>query len=594
MRELRKSERLRLSTAHLLGASARGGLARALRARAGALRRWIRSSLTARVVASICALGVLLVGLVGTIVLHQVNRQLFERSVSNHIDQYVSARSRARTQIEVANSPTAGQLQQIANELVASQNNSAGGSVGAALLRSKQSEPAVFEIAEPATESSAQVRASVTKQMRKAVAADDSIHWQSVEIPTTTGKKVPGIIVGSRIRLPGAGYYQFYISFSLESEEYTAEIVTSILTIGASVLLLFVAVSAALIVRLVLRPVHEASRNASILAQGGFDARMEVKGRDELAELARSFNQMASSLSDQFTQLERMSKVQQEFVSAVSHELRSPVTTIRMAGQLIYDRRGDLPSVLRRSAELQHDQLINLDVMLSDLLEISRYDAGAMTLASTKADLREIVDAVVEAQKPLAESNGVEVVVESRGDTEAKVEPRRIERIIRNLVVNALEHAEGKPIRVLVVGGENAVAVEVSDRGIGLSEEQATHVFDRFWRADTARVRKSGGTGLGLTIAREDAMLHGGRLVCAGKLGVGSTFLLSVPREVGEQYTNPLTLRVAADEEVWGGAVVVAPQDELDEDEAAPKPVRATGTQSDRSDEHVEREDSCE
>lgn len=548
-----------MSTSRALRASARGGLAGALRVRVRALREWLRSSLTARVVASICVIGILLVGLVGTIVLHQVNRQLFDRAVSTHLDQYSSASSRAKAQIETANAPAAGQLQQIANELVASQNNPDGAIVGAALLRSpKQPEATSFEIAEPATESSSRIRTRITAEMKKAVADDDAVHWQSIEVQTSAGNRVPGIIVGSRLNLPGAGYYQFYVAYSLESEEYTTGIVTSILTVGASVFLLFVAVSAALIVRLVLRPVHEASRNASILAQGGFDARMEVKGRDELAQLARSFNQMASSLSDQFTQLERMSKVQQEFVSAVSHELRSPVTTIRMAGQLIYDRRTDLPSVLRRSAELQHDQLINLDVMLSDLLEISRYDAGAMTLASTKADLREIADAVVKAQRPLAESNGVEVIVESRGDTQAKVEPRRIERIVRNLVVNALEHAEGKPVRVLVVGGENAVAVEVSDRGIGLSEEQAAHVFDRFWRADTARVRKSGGTGLGLTIAREDAMLHGGRLVCAGEVGVGSTFLLSVPREVGEQYTNPLTLRVAAAEETWGGAVVVA------------------------------------
>ena len=408
-------------------------------------------------VASICVIGILLVGLVGTIVLHQVNRQLFDRAVSTHLDQYSSASSRAKAQIETANAPAAGQLQQIANELVASQNNPDGAIVGAALLRSpKQPEATSFEIAEPATESSSRIRTRITAEMKKAVADDDAVHWQSIEVQTSAGNKVPGIIVGSRLNLPGAGYYQFYVAYSLESEEYTTGIVTSILTVGASVFLLFVAVSAALIVRLVLRPVHEASRNASILAQGGFDARMEVKGRDELAQLARSFNQMASSLSDQFTQLERMSKVQQEFVSAVSHELRSPVTTIRMAGQLIYDRRTDLPSVLRRSAELQHDQLINLDVMLSDLLEISRYDAGAMTLASTKADLREIADAVVKAQRPLAESNGVEVIVESRGDTQAKVEPRRIERIVRNLVVNALEHAEGKPVRVLVVGGENA------------------------------------------------------------------------------------------------------------------------------------------
>ena len=334
---------------------------------------------------------------------------------------------------------------------------------------------------------------------------------------------------------------------------YAIQLMTNVLTVGAIVLLLFIAIATGFVVRMVLQPVREASKNARLLSEGGFDARMAIKGEDELAQLARSFNQMASSLSDQFEQLDRMSKVQQEFVSAVSHELRSPVTTIRMAGELIYDKRGDLPPALRRSTELQHDQLINLDMMLSDLLEISRFDAGAMSLATEPADLLDIARQVVASQQPLAEANEVEVVIESRGETTAKVEPRRIERIIRNLVVNALEHAEARPVRILVVGGETAVAVEVSDRGIGLTEEQAAHVFDRFWRADTARVRKSGGTGLGLTIAREDALLHGGRLQCVGREGVGATFLLTIPRDAGETWTSPIQLRVAAAVEEWGG-----------------------------------------
>ena len=125
--------------------------------------------------------------------------------------------------------------------------------------------------------------------------------------------------------------------------------------------------------------------------------------------IPESFNQMAESISDQVGHLERMSAVQQQFVSAVSHELRSPVTTIRMAGQLIYDKREELPPALRRSAELQHGQLINLDTMLSDLLEISDSMPGAMVLATERADLAKIVHTVVESQEPLAESNGVSV-----------------------------------------------------------------------------------------------------------------------------------------------------------------------------------------
>ncbi|MDO4888445.1 MAG: MtrAB system histidine kinase MtrB [Actinomycetaceae bacterium] len=508
--------------------------------------------MTVRVVGVLVVAGIVVIGAVGAFVLSQVRTQLFDRAVSSAVDQFGSARQRAQNTIDAMTVPSSGQLQQLANELVMAQYDPVQSIMGGALLRSsKQSSAQSFEIAEPSTQSSAQIRTLITSDLRSAVSNSTAVHWQSVAVPDGNGKTEPGIVVGAQLRLQGAGVYEFYVAYSLDSELYTIQIMTRVLTIGATLLLLLIGVVTAVVVRIVLRPVREASKNARLLAEGGFDARMEVKGDDDLARLARSFNQMASSLSDQFTQLERMSNVQQAFVSAVSHELRSPVTTIRMAGQLIYDKRDELPSTLRRSAELQHDQLVNLDTMLSDLLEISRFDAGAMSLATESADLQEIAEQVISSQAPLAESNNVTVLLESRGDTTAVVEPRRIERIIRNLVVNALEHADAKPVRVLIVGGESAVAVEVSDRGIGLTEEEAAHVFDRFWRADTARVRKSGGTGLGLTIAREDAMLHGGKLQCAGMKGVGSTFLLTVPREAGETWSSPVQLRVAAAHEEW-------------------------------------------
>lgn len=537
--------------------SARAGLAHILRSRLRLLRYSFRASITARVIALTVVAGVLLLGVVGVSVYSQMTSSIFNRAVSVYLDRFETARSRAQAQIDAANAPTASELQRIANEIVANQGISGESVEGVVLLRSEvQPSGASFEITEPSTQSTARIRSVVTAEMREAVADNAQVHWQSVELLGGQRNAVPGLLYGARLVLPGAGQYELYIAYSLESEEYTLSAIGSIAVLGAGILLLFIAIVVALVLRMVVRPVREASRNATMLSEGGFDARMEVTGEDELAQMARSFNQMASSLEEQFTQLERISKVQQEFVSAVSHELRSPVTTIRMAGQLIYDKRDELPPVLRRSAELQHDQLINLDVMLSDLLEISRYDAGAMTLASEKADIAAIVEEAVEAQVPLAESNGVEVVMETRGDTTAKIEPRRVQRIVRNLVVNALEHAEGHPIRVLTVGTDDAVAVEVSDRGVGLSDEQAAHVFDRFWRADSSRVRKSGGTGLGLTIAREDAMLHGGRLQCAGELGVGSTFLLTLPKVVGELVSAPLELRVAAKEESWGELVV--------------------------------------
>ncbi|WP_353064984.1 HAMP domain-containing sensor histidine kinase [Arcanobacterium hippocoleae] len=330
------------------------------------------------------------------------------------------------------------------------------------------------------------------------------------EIDFPEGLTVPGVLMGTSIYIPNSGQYEFYAVFSLETQQKLLQTTQRVLAVAVLIFGVLIGLLTYAILRLVLRPVHAAAENAQHLAEGEFDTRMEVNGKDELAQLAKSFNQMAESLERQFGKLERMSALQTNFVSAVSHELRSPVTTMRMAGQLIYDKREELPPLLKRSAELQHDQVINLESMLADLLEISRYDAGAMALSTQTTNIETLTRKVVASLDPLAVDNGVVVRMEFAGELQAEIEPRRIERVIRNLVVNALEHAEGNPVKVSVVANETAVALQVQDRGIGLSDEQAAHVFDRFWRADSSRVRKTGGTGLGLTIAREDALIHGG------------------------------------------------------------------------------------
>ena len=148
-------------------------------------------------------------------------------------------------------------------------------------------------------------------------------------------------------------------------------------------------------------------------------------------------------------------------------------------------------------------------------------------------DLRGIVDRVVDAQEALIRAYGVTVTVHATGDTTAEVDPRRIERILRNLMTNAIEHSEGRPVDVLLAGDDDAVAVAVRDHGIGFEASQAKQVFLRFWRADPARARTVGGTGLGLAIAMEDANLHGGWLTAWGRPGLGAQFRLTVPRQAG-------------------------------------------------------------
>ncbi|WP_239519505.1 MtrAB system histidine kinase MtrB [Arcanobacterium phocisimile] len=503
-----------------------------------------QSSLSIRTVSFIVIVSVLGIAITGTAIIHQVRNAVFSRTVSVDIERFATDTQLAQEKFSVGVSPTTAQSQRVAVELVSSLYDPARELLGGVLLRSPNQEFSGTPILEPETATTTRVRSLVTPELREIVRSDADLGWQPVSTENIDNRKIPGIVVGKKITIPGSGDYELYVVFSLENQQDLLDVTIRALLVGMIGLLALLIVVAWGMIRFILRPIRAAAVNAQKLSQGNFDSRMRVRGSDELAQLGESFNTMALSLEEQFTKLERMSAVQTNFVSAVSHELRSPVTTIRMAGQLIYDKREDLPPALKRSAELQHTQLRNLDAMLSDLLEISRYDAGGMALVPQEVDIATIAQSVIDMADPLAIDNGVVVRMDVSGDTQAHVEPRRIERVIRNLVVNALEHAEGKPVHVSVVGGRDAVAVRVQDNGVGLSEEHAAHVFDRFWRADSSRVRKSGGTGLGLTIAKEDALIHGGTLQAIGELGVGSTFLLTIPRSPGEDFTQPLPLEV--------------------------------------------------
>jgi two-component system sensor histidine kinase MtrB len=276
------------------------------------------------------------------------------------------------------------------------------------------------------------------------------------------------------------------------------------------------------------------------LADGALGERIEVRGHDELATLAASFNEMAASMQSHIEQLQALSKLQRRFVSDVSHELRTPLATIRMAGDMIYAAREGFPPEVARSAELLATQLDRFDALLADLLEISRFDAGAAQLETEAVDLRAVVGWELDAVVPLAREHGVEVINQTASSPAlAEVDTRRISRIVRNLVVNAIEHAEGSPVWVRLAQSPQAVAITVEDRGVGLQPDQLERVFDRFWRADQARSRTTGGTGLGLAIALEDAGLHGGTLEVWSAPGEGAVFRLMVPKRAGEPIGPP-------------------------------------------------------
>ena len=355
----------------------------------------------------------------------------------------------------------------------------------------------------------------------------------------------PGIVVGSQVRLPANGLtYTLYYLFPLDEDRETLALVTRALLTAAVLLLVLVAGLTWLVTRQVVTPVRLARQVAERLAAGQLQERLKVSGEDDLARLAASFNQMASSLQRQIRQLEELSRVQRRFVSDVSHELRTPLTTVRMAGDVLHDARRSFDPATARAAELLQVELDRFETLLADLLEISRFDAGAAVLEVGDVDLADVAHRVVDMTRALASSRGVTVVVREPGHPcLAEADVRRVERIVRNLVTNAIDHAESGDVVVHVRGDEQASAIAVRDHGVGLAAGEAALVLNRFWRADPARARTSGGTGLGLSIALEDTHLHGGWLQAWGQPGLGAQFRLTLPRYAGDSLRHsPLPL----------------------------------------------------
>ncbi|MEV4790539.1 MtrAB system histidine kinase MtrB [Streptomyces tuirus] len=345
----------------------------------------------------------------------------------------------------------------------------------------------------------------------------------------------PGLVIGKQVNDPNGAPYQLYYLFPLTQEEKSLSLVKGTLATAGLFVVVLLGAIAWLVVRQVVTPVRMAAGIAERLSAGRLQERMKVTGEDDIARLGEAFNKMAQNLQLKISQLEDLSRMQRRFVSDVSHELRTPLTTVRMAADVIHEARVDFDPVTARSAELLADQLDRFESLLADLLEISRFDAGAAALEAEPIDLRDVVRRVVSGAEPLAERKGTQIrILGDQQPVVAEADARRVERVLRNLVVNAVEHGEGKDVVVKLAAAGGAVAVAVRDYGVGLKPGEATRVFSRFWRADPARARTTGGTGLGLSIALEDARLHGGWLQAWGEPGGGSQFRLTLPRTADE------------------------------------------------------------
>lgn len=393
------------------------------------------------------------------------------------------------------------------------------------------------------TELAASEHLAIPDSLRQLVKRGNlAVTYAPVLAPTHTVPG-PGLIVGAPVTT-SAGSFELYYLFPLNAEADTIRLVQRTVVIASIALVALVAAMAIMVTRQVVRPVRVAARTSKLLAGGDLAQRIEVHGEDDIALLAESFNEMAESLQRQIGKLEELSRLQQRFTSDVSHELRTPLTTVRMAAELLYNERHMFSPELARSTELLNNELDRFENLLADLLEISRYDAGVAHLESERVDLAGVVERAVRASEVIAERQGVDLSLDiAQRPAFADVDARRVERIVRNLVGNAIDHAEGRPVNVRLAGNSEAVAISVQDHGVGLRPGEARLVFNRFWRGDPSRSRLTGGTGLGLAISLEDARLHGGWLDAWGEKGVGSVFRLTLPRTSGATLVeSPLPL----------------------------------------------------
>lgn len=386
--------------------------------------------------------------------------------------------------------------------------------------------------------------AGTSQQMVDVISADlsDALleakapqYWQAVRLIEDDGRAAPGIIVASTIVFPaGAGSYDLYIGYSFGEVTRSIDFISRALIIMAVLLLLLLAVLVWVISSLVFRPIQAAASASHRLAAGEIDVRMPLQADRHFDELSNNFNHMADTLQARIEELDELSVMQQRFVSDVSHELRTPLTTIRLAAEVLKGQSTDEDSKNARPIQVLSDQVDRFEALLADLLEISRYDAGPITLETEPTNLVILCEEIVENLRPL--SPGLIELRPLGGFSPIDVDARRIRRIVSNLVGNAIEHGEGRPIVVTVDSNASSIAVGVRDWGVGMKPEDTQHVFDRFWRADPSRKRTLGGTGLGLAIAREDAAVHGGLLEVWSRLGEGSNFRLTLPR--GDETTT--------------------------------------------------------
>lgn len=502
--------------------------------------RW-HQSIQLRVIGSVVASSTFAFLLIGFLLVGFLSQQLLATKFSEAVDSMDRARTAVEEQISATDSSNPVSVRLTSARAVLT-NRSPG--------VEETSVPVYDSVLIASDASDAETRIpdniQIPENLREFV-HQGQVAYQYARVDGENGS-YKALIIGSPVYsdIPGL---ELYLLVPLTSEEATLNLMRGLLMAGGIVLIILLLVIGWVFSQQIIGPVRAASKIAEKLAAGHLHERMVVDGQDEVARLAYSFNDMAEKLSTQIRNLEEFGSLQRQFTSDVSHELRTPLTTVRMAADMIEDNADELDPLTARASHLMTKELDRFETLLGDLLEISRHDAGVANLSAEKVDVRGVVRSALQQVRTIAEEVGTEFNVDLPEDpVVVAVDSRRVERILRNLLANAVDHSEGNPVEVKMAVGEHELAIAVTDHGVGLKPGEEEMVFNRFWRSDPSRERRTGGTGLGLAIAKEDANLHGGRLEAIGEPGVGACFRLTLPLEQGRTVkTSPLPLAVGAE-----------------------------------------------
>ncbi len=327
---------------------------------------------------------------------------------------------------------------------------------------------------------------------------------------TSTGEENV-IVYGAPLPPPGVDLYLF---FSMADLSRALSLLGRVLIVASAIVVLVAAALAQRISRRVLQPLTAVSLAARDLADGLLEARVVPASTDELGMLANSFNEMAG-------ELQRMIERERRFVANASHELRTPLSTLEATSGLLAAHRDEFSGPAGEAVDLVVEDVAGLRRLVEELLEVSELDAGRASVRWEEVDLRALADAALKRRHLEAPIDGDRLVTFS--------DKARVDRIVGNLLDNAFTHGGGRDVRVSVAAEDPGCRISVSDRGPGISDEDVPKLFDRFFKSDDSRTRRTGSVGLGLAIAHQNARLLGGSLEVRTTEGEGSTFSLWLP-----------------------------------------------------------------